>query len=211
MRKALLQAALVLITLVLTARAGDTPAPPIITLLPGTDKPGITQCPDGAAYVYKVYMIYVQQNAEFPGQGIDIYKPHSTPRNPCGADKGGKYIAIPAGESGGPRFFAGISGNYLFIDQGTGPSYRTLTVFDIRDKTFPLTSIRYSDAKIAGGKLTYYETLNEVSGALDKLPCPQAGKWKQKGLSVIYEERMSFNLATGKVTSLHEFRCSAVQ
>ena len=213
MRNALLTAALVIIiiTAVTAAIGEETPAPPSVSLLPGTDKPAATNCPDGAAYVYKEYTIYVVQNADFPGQDIHIYKPPSPPGDPCGTGKGEKYFSIPAGESGGENFFAGISGNYLFIDQGTGPSYRTLTVFDMMEKKFPLLALRYSGARIEHGALTYYETRDEVTGALEKIPCPAASEWKKQGLDVIYEEKMSFDLKSGKESSLRQFRCSPAQ
>jgi hypothetical protein len=211
MRSALLTAAFILTTLVTTASGGEPAAPPSVSLLPGSDTPQITQCPDGSAYVYKIYTIYVTQNAESPGQGISVYEPPSPPADPCGAGKGGRYFSIPAGDSGGTNFFAGVSGDYFFIDQGTGPSYRTISIFDMREKTFPLLAIRYSDAKIEKGELTYYESRDEVSGALAKIPCPGASGWKKQGLDVVYEEKMSFDLKTGRESSLRQFRCSPAQ
>lgn len=212
MRNALFTATFAVIMAAVTAAIGqEPPAHPSVSLLPGTDKPAVTNCPDGAAYVYKEYTIYVIQNADFPGQDIHIYKPPSPPGDPCGAGKGEKYFSISSGESGGANFFGGISGNYLFIDQGTGPSYRTLSVFDIMEKKFPLLALRYSGARIEHGILTYYETRDEVTGALEKIPCPAASEWKKQGLNIIYEEKMSFDLRTGKESSLRQFRCSPAQ
>jgi hypothetical protein len=99
----------------------------------------------------------------------------------------------------------------MFVDQGTGPSYRTISILDMREKTFPLLAVRYSDAKIADGLFTYYETRDEVSGALAKIPCPQAAEWKRQGLDFVYEEEMSFDLKTGRESSLRRFRCSPAQ
>ncbi len=211
MRSAFISAALVLAAFVLTASGGEPAARPSVSLLPGSDTPRTTQCPDGAAYVYKGYTIYVTQSAESPGQGISVYEPPSPPADPCGEGKGGRYFSIPAGESGGTNFFAGVSGDYLFIDQGTGPSFRTISIFDMKEKTFPLLEIRYSDAKIENGALTYYESRDEVSGVLAKIPCPQASEWKKQGLDVVYEEKMSFDLKTGREISLRQFRCSPAQ
>jgi hypothetical protein len=210
MRIALLTAALILIGYA-SAPCEETPTPPPVSLLPGTDKPEIKQCRDGAAYVYVIYTIYVMQDSDLPGQDIYIYKPAYTPADPCGAGKGEKSFSITTREFGGANFFAGVSGNYLFIDQGTGPSYRTLTIFDMKEHTFPLLALRYTGARIEQGSLTYYETRDAVRGALDKLPCPEASKWKKQGLGVIYEEKMSFDLTTGTVTSLREYRCSPAQ
>jgi hypothetical protein len=211
MRKALPLTALILIALLMSAEGEETSAPPSVSLLPGTDTPEAVGCPDGAAYVYKEYTVYVRQPADVPGQDIDVY--HSSPRGAedCGAGKGGKYYSIPAGELSGASYFAGLSGNYLFIDQGTGPSYRTLGILDLRKKTYPLRAVRYSDAVIENGHFTYYETRDEIEGALAKIPCPQASEWKRQGLGVEYEEKMSFDLKTGKLTPLRTFRCSPAQ
>jgi hypothetical protein len=211
MRNALLTAALLIAAIAALAADNETPPPPSVSLFPGTDQPEAKQCPDGAAYIYNGYIIYVKPAADLPGQDIDIYKPPSPPRDPCGADKGAKYYPVPAGGSGGAKYFAGVSGEYLFIDQGTGPSYRTLSIFDMREKTFPLAAVRYSDAKIENGLFTYYETRDEVEGILAKIPCPKASEWKRQGLNVVYEERMSFDLGTGKQSSLRQFRCSPAQ
>jgi hypothetical protein len=211
MRNALLAAALLLMTLVISSGGEEPPAPPSSILLPGTDKPVVTSCPDGTAYAYKIYMIYVRQNADSPGQGIHIYKPPSPPSDPCGPGKGAEYYSLPADKTGGAGFFAGASGDYMFVDQGTGPSYRTISILDMREKTFPLLAVRYSDAKVADGLFTYYETRDEISGALAKMPCPQAAEWKRQGLDVVYEEEKSFDLKTGREVSLRRFRCSPAQ
>jgi hypothetical protein len=211
MRNALLTAALLLITLVISSGGEEPPAPPSSILLPGTDKPEVRSCPDGTAYVYKIYMIYVRQNADSPGQEIHIFKPPSPPSDPCGPGKGAEYYSLPADKTGGAGFFAGVSGDYLFVDQGTGPSYRTISILDMREKTFPLLAVRYSDAKIENGVLTYFETRDEVTGVLTKIPCPQAAVWKRQGLDVVYEEEMSFDLKTGRASSLRRFRCSPAQ
>ncbi len=211
MRNAFLTAALLLMTLVISSVGEEPPAPQSSIMLPGTDKPEVRSCPDGTAYDYKIYMIYVRQYADSPGQEIHIYKPASPPSDPCGPGKGAEYYSLPADKTGGAGFFAGVSGDYLFVDQGTGPSYRTISILDMREKTFPLLAVRYSDAKIADGLFTYYETRDEVSGALAKIPCPQAAEWKRQGLDVVYEEEMSFDLKTGRESSLRLFRCSPAQ
>lgn len=188
----------------------ETPAPPpSVTLFPGTETPQVKQCPSGAAYIYKEYTIYVTETPGSPGQDIHISK--SPAGDPCGPDKGGQYFTVLASGLGGADYFSGISGDYLFIDQGTGPSYRTLSIFDMRDKTYPLRAVRYADAGIEDGTFTYYETMDEVEGALAKIPCPKAPEWKRQGLNVVYEEQMSFDLKTGRQHSLRHFRCSPAQ
>jgi hypothetical protein len=210
MRKTLPAAALILAALLMSAAGEDAPAPPSVSLLPGTDTPEAAACPDGAAYAYKEYIVYVRQRGDEPGQDIDVYKPSPPGAGPCGAGKGAKYYSLPAGAADA-GFFAGVSGRYLFIDQGAGPSYRTLSILDLTKKTYPLRAVSYSDAKIEDGIFTYYETLDEMEGALAKIPCPEAPEWKRQGLGIEYEEQMSFDLKTGRLTPLRTFRCSPAQ
>lgn len=210
MRTALLAAVMLVISSSVTAAQTETPAPPpSVTLFPGTETPQVKQCPPGAAYIYKEYTIYVTETPGSPGQDIHIGK--SPAGDPCGPDKGGQYFTVLASGLGGADYFSGISGDYLFIDQGTGPSYRTLSIFDMRDKTYPLRAVRYADAGIKNGIFTYYETMDEVEGALAKIPCPKAPEWKRQGLDVVYEEQMSFDLKTGRQNSLRHYRCSPAQ
>jgi len=211
MRISLIAAVVLAAASALAAAREGTPAPPAVSLFPGTETPRIERCPDGAAYVYKAYTIYVMQSWDFPGQDIHIYKPPSPPGDPCGKEKGARYFSIPTGEFGGADYFSGISGEYLFIDQGTGPSYRTLGIFDMKEKTFPLLAVPYTDARIENGVFTYYETRDEVESSLERIPCPKASGWKKQGLDVVYEEQMSFDLKTGRQTSLRRFRCSPAQ
>lgn len=189
----------------------ESPPPPSVTLFPGTETPLEKKCPEGAAYVYKEYTFYVTAAPGSPGQDIHIYKSPSPPEDPCGPGEGSGYFTISAADTGGAGYFSGVSGGYLFIDQGTGPSYRTLSIFDLREKTYPLRSVPYADARIENGLFTYYETMDEVEGALAKIPCPKASEWKKQGLNVVYEEKMSFDLATGRQSSLRSFRCSPAQ
>jgi len=82
MRNALLTAVLVLLACA-RAQCGETAAPPSSIMLPGTDAPEIKSCPDGSTYVYKIYTIYVIQNADSPGQEIHVYKPPPLPPTPA--------------------------------------------------------------------------------------------------------------------------------
>ncbi|HVY55196.1 MAG TPA: hypothetical protein VHC46_05505 [Thermodesulfobacteriota bacterium] len=206
MRTFLLAAALIALSSASPAEEPEAPAPPSVSLFPGTENPQIKQCADGAAYIYKDHMILVKETPGAPGQEMDIYEP--PPQDPCGPGRGAKYLTVPPG---GADYFSGVSGGYLFIDQGTGPSYRTLSIFDMEKKTYPLRAVPYEDALIKDGIFTYYETLDEVEGTLAKVPCPRAAEWKRQGLNVAYEEQMSFDLRTGKLTPLRRYRCSPAQ
>lgn len=50
----------------------------------------------------------------------------------------------------------------------------------MKEHAFPILALMYSSARIERGALTYYETRDQVRGALDKLPCPEAENWKKQ-------------------------------
>lgn len=211
MRAFILLSALTLV-LSCTSPESDKPFPAEQSFgFPGTDKTEIRNCPAGAVYIYKEYIIYTIQRQDSPGQDIYIFRPAARPAEPCSLDTGKAYFAIPAADMSGAGFFSGIYGPYLFIDRGTGPSHRMMAVLDISDKKFLLRKEGYSGASVEGGALTYFGKIDKADMPAEGIPCPQAEEWEKDGFGVIYERKYSFDLETGKRTPSDEFRCSPVQ
>lgn len=177
---------------------------------PGTDKTEIANCSAGTAYVYEDYVIYTVRSEGFPGYDIYIYETAGKPADPCSMDIGKAYYTITAKEAGGSNFFSGIYKDYLFIDRGTGPSHRVMTVFDIKSKRF-LIFTSYSDASVREGVLTYWDTLPDSARPEEKIPCPEAGEWKKQGFEVIYERKETLDLEAGIKRSSSKYRCSPAQ
>jgi hypothetical protein len=179
-------------------------------LLPGTENPVIKECNSGKAYMYKDYEIHVEPSPELEGMNIFLYSPDVSRGNPCGIDRKNASHIIGTGETEGNNFFAGIYGNYLFIDQGTGPDLRVLSVYDLSNKELVLYT-GYSDAELKDGELTYFKTLVPKPGVVEQISCPDAAKWKEQGLTVLYEQRENFNLNTETRVPVEEYRCRAGQ
>jgi len=179
-------------------------------LISGTENPKIKKCQNGTAYIYKEYEIKVEPSPEQQGMNIFLYAPETSGGNPCDIEKKNASHIIGTGETEGSNFFAGVYKNYLFIDQGTGPDQRILSVYDLDQKKLILLT-EYSDPKLKDGVLTYYKTLVPDPSVIEEIPCPEAEKWREQALTVLYEQKETFTLNTGRRLPIREYRCRAGQ
>ena len=141
---------------------------------------------------------------------VFLYAPETSDGNPCDIDKKKASHIIGTGETEGSNFFAGVYKSYLFIDQGTGPDHRTLSVYDLTQKKLILLT-EYSDPKLQDGVLTYYKTLVPDPGVIENIPCPDAEKWREQAHIVLYEQKENFTLNTERRLPIREYRCRSGQ
>lgn len=179
-------------------------------LIPGTENPQLKKCQKGTAYIYKDYEIHVEPSPELNGMNIFIYNSEVSEGNPCNLDRTNASHIIGTGETEGNNFFAGIYENYLFIDQETGVDQRILSIYDLKNKKLILFS-EYSDPELKDGVLTYYKTLVPEPGVIKNIPCPDASKWTEQGLTVLYERKETFTLESQTRLPVQEYRCRAEQ
>jgi len=179
-------------------------------LIPGTENPKIKKCQNGGAYIYKEYEIKVEPSPERQGMNIFLYAPETSGGDPCNIEKKKASHIIGTGQTEENNFFAGLYKNYLFIDQGTGPDQRILSVYDLtQNKLILLTE--YSDPRLKGSVLTYYKILVPDPGVIENIPCPDAEKWREQALTVLYEQKETFTLNTERRLPIREYRCRAGQ
>ncbi|MEM7009210.1 MAG: hypothetical protein AAF462_08770 [Thermodesulfobacteriota bacterium] len=187
-----------------TISAGDA------GLIPGTENPIIKDCAKGKAYLYNNYEIHVEPSPEHWGMNIFLYSPDVSQGNPCTLDRKTASHIISARETGENNFFAGLYKNYLFLDQGTEPEQRILSVYDLATKRLILLT-EYSDPALKDGVLTFYKTLVPEPGVIENIPCPKSQSWKDKGLNVLYEQKENYTLETETRLPIREYRCRAGQ
>jgi len=179
-------------------------------LISGTENPVIKECAKGTAYIYKDYEIHVEPSPEHQGMNIFLYSPEISNGNPCNLDRATASHIIGTGETEGNNFFAGVYENYLFIDQGTGPDHRILSIYDLTQKKLILFT-EYSAPDLKDGILTYYKTLVPDPDVIKNIPCPDAEKWTDQGLTVLYERKEKFTLKSEKILPVRDHRCRAGQ
>ncbi len=207
----LISLALILLSVPL-ARAEYTDAPdepPRAAIIPGTETPKVKECPGSTAYIYKVYTVVVERSPAFYGNDHYIYKPRKNGANPCKLSPQNSYFTINAGEFGGSNTFAGIYGDLVFLDQWTGYDRKRMVIYDLAKKSI-VHFDWFLNPSIDDGVLSYDRSLKASRSTRDKIPCPEAGKWRDEGLSVKYIEAMSVNLETMDKRKSGNFSCTAV-
>ena len=178
--------------------------------IPGTDKPRTQQCGRDTVYRYNEYTIYTKPTADVAGEDIDVYKTDPKNSDFCKIKDQKPVHTFDNEIMGGANFFAGLYLDYLFIDQGTGPSLRGLSIYDLSDGKLQFFT-NYSDPVISNGALTYYETISSREFFDNKATCNKRGHWLRSGLRVLFQKQISYDLETGKKESLEKFRCVPAQ
>lgn len=194
----------------LTARSADPELPEdaakLIPLIPGTDTPHVKKCGNGTVYRYKEYTIYTIPTKQLAGENINVYHTDK---------KDGRLCKTPAREPlytydndvlGGANFFAGLYVDYLFIDQGTGPTYRGLSIYDLKSGKLQYFT-NYTDPVLSDGTLTYFETVHPREFYNAGNQCILLGDWAMQGLRTHYQRQTAYNLETGKKEALDKYRC----
>ena len=179
-------------------------------LIPGTDRPQFKPCEGGTVYEYIKYTIYAAADEKMAGENISVYKRTDRGGDLCKVIEGKPDYLFNNDLLGGANFFAGLYKDYMFIDQGAGPDFRMLSIYELKDKKLIL-STNYSDPVLTDGILTYYENVPPAEYERAKVPCPESGYWIRTGLTVLYQTQRSFNLKTGKKESSGKYRCTAGQ
>lgn len=179
-------------------------------LIPGTDIPRARECGRGNAYRYNEYTIYTEPAAEEVGENIKVYRTDKRDNNPCIVRARRPLYTYDNETLGGANYFAGLYLDYLFIDQGTGPSYRGLSIYDLSTGKLQYFT-NYEDPVLSDGTLTYFETVHARDFYHAKNACLHIATWTKKGLSTHYQRKTAYNLETGKKEALDIYRCGPGQ
>jgi hypothetical protein len=113
----------------------------------------------------------------------------------------------------GFNFFNGISGNYLFIDEGTYDLGRTMYIYDITtNKKVGEFLFDSEEINVESDQVSYYTLLEEnAARALKPKPdCPEEKEIKANGLGLGYMEKYILDIKTGKVTATKTYKCRAL-
>jgi hypothetical protein len=148
-------------------------------------------------YSYPQYTVRVVPNAENVGEKVSVT---------ATASNRSFEIAMP--EDG---YFSGLHGHFLFLDAGTGPGERGLTIVDLRTNQPVLETTYYEVDRVdSAGNVTFWFPVETEK--VQKLPaCPDQAEWVRNGLSVGYGQRRVYNLNTGKTAESQEYKCVPLQ
>lgn len=111
------------------------------------------------------------------------------------------------------QFFGGMAGNYILVDEGTLDIARTMRVYDATSGR-NVGSFDYDDSELAlqDGRITFWAILDDAAAEAvhPKPDCPEEADIKASGLGLVWAEKRAFDLRTGRVTPLKEYKCKAV-
>jgi hypothetical protein len=105
-------------------------------------------------------------------------------------------------------YFFTFTDNFLVLDSGTAPSFRSLVAYDLRNRQKVFTDSYARPFSVSGDTLTYWSL---VETKVTEKNCPNIAQYSEQGLSAVIENNVSVNLATLTKTVLPGTRCSAVQ
>jgi hypothetical protein len=179
----------------------------------GTEAPEILDLAHHTCYIYKNYIVHAIPSKSV-GHDIKVFirSDKSSGKSVCNKESEKENLFIKNTDA---FWFAGISGDYLFIDNGTAPDGRDLIVYDIPKKKKIFRS-RYLEAFSVEDKHTvsYYAGKRKIRSILE---CPESDRtdelkvWLTKGGSIALAEQMIVNLLSLKKRSTGKFRCVCLQ
>lgn len=154
--------------------------------------------PDLTEFIYQNYTVQVAPKTDGPGEVVVVKYTNTL----------SSLFTVPMPDAG---YFHGMWADYMFVDAGTGPDGREITIFNLKDKTREYTSA-YCDTLMVlpDGKLWFYVPGKEDE-MKEKPDCPQQAEWASKGLGVGYGQRTVYNLRTRSLTRKSEWKCHAKQ
>ena len=168
--------------------------------LKGAEKPKTSTAETIPCYSYKNYSILARSSGDSVGSDILV--------NKAGNCRWDEQTALLFLKNSGADYFFGLHGKFLFVDSGTGPSPRLITVYNLQKST-AVYSARYSEPiALKKGILRHW---SPTSTKADEKNCPALKIWAKDGLGAAIEEERTVELATLKQSKTVRTRCSARQ
>lgn len=187
-----------------TETAPETPAAPtgpVDTLIgfKGAERAGFTVLGSGRTeFQYQNHKVVVS----------DLQDSTTTGHNIVVTINGQDIYMLPAIKNG---FFGGLYHDRLFVDAGTGPNGREITLFNLKTKKPVLRTPYVGEPEIlANGKMWYLRPAEQKD--ITKMPdCPERAEWEKNGLRVGYGQVCVYDLSNDSEIKKSEWRCVALQ
>ena len=177
-------------------------------LMKGAETVKFTQSDENnKCFVFAKYVVKTN-SGEDVGEDIIVYRRNSSTGDGAASCKNSAtpYYTIKNSDA---NYFAGLSGEFLFVDNGTGTDGRGLEIFDLQSKKSIYSTEYYDELELQQDRFVIYDKLSKTDGALKN--CRQAAQWKKNGLSVGWIRQSKLDLQTLKETPIGSIRCRAFQ
>jgi len=158
---------------------------------------------NSTVFTYSNYVVYEQFN---PEKGTnDILVLERNKENNCTRNISKAIFVLKEQENG---FFINLFQNFIFIDYGTGPDARTLSVYNFKTGKKVLDT-PYSDTLIKIGKDSVSIWIESSDTNFTK--CAEYQKWKENGLEAGIVVEHYFDLKSLKLYKTQNSKCVAKQ
>jgi hypothetical protein len=107
-----------------------------------------------------------------------------------------------------PEYFKALEAKALVTDVGTGPSGRSLRLYDLGDKSLITEKKYFGDMVIKDGTLTYF---GESKTKADKKNCSDFAKITEEGFTPVFTVEKIVDLKTFLVKETKNTKCVSVQ
>jgi len=105
------------------------------------------------------------------------------------------------------EYFAGLTGDFLILDNATGPGPSGLTIWDLKKRKKVYEGSWEGPVEIKDDSIIYWI---ETGEAIDD-NCPERAKWESHGLGAAIETKVILDLSDFRVSKTKETRCSPRQ
>jgi hypothetical protein len=179
--------------------------------VPGSDVPEERwEDGPGTCYAYARYVARIGV-ADAGGDAVAIFRREGEARALCTAPAGRAVYASEAEAT----FFFGLVGDFLLLDEGTGPNGRTVRVVDLTSGSVVHEATYEEPIVVEAGALLYgmEPEVVQTPAELEALggACPEAPAWFDDGLSVGLSPQMRYDFATRTGTPTGEVLCVPIQ
>lgn len=160
----------------------------------------------GKCFVFGKYAVKTV-TSEDVGEEIEIYRNPAANGDESICDQmKTPYFTVKNADA---NYFFGLSGDFVFVDNGTGSDGRGLEIFNLKTKKSIYTTEYYDAAEIQQNRFLVYDKYSETKGALKS--CRQAAQWKKDGFGIGWVRASKLDLQTLKETPSGTIRCRAFQ
>ncbi|MGD2154578.1 MAG: hypothetical protein PVG79_15010, partial [Gemmatimonadales bacterium] len=176
----------------------------------GAEVPEIRRLELGRCFIYRHYVVRTVIGEDVGEEILVVRRAGEEETASCAVERDQAQYVF--GGVGTERWFAGIYGDLLFVDIGTGPGIRGLVLRSLTSGAAVYEGT-YADPIVleqgaGGAQLSFYVEISPEAGEYE---CPMAERWAASGLGHAYEVRVILELATLELERTGEVRCSPRQ
>lgn len=160
-----------------------------------------TEFSDDDCFIYKDFVVKLKES-EDGGSIVSAYSRGSGTNQQLCKSPGKAILTVPDDDN---NSFYGLYRSYLFIDQGTSASSRTLPVFDLETGKLITKLDYYDDIVLNEGRYLEFNTWTNLKG--NPKTCKNYAEWKRNG-DVVWVQGMKYDLQTKTSVKIGGLKCA---